>query len=183
MRVLPLEAFDAILGFDWLKQHNPMECDWEHKKLQFVDEGVQVKLIGDEVQEVTSVPRVSVLQVQKWIKGNDVWAFVLLELAAANKEGSQHSDIQLLVEEFSDIFATPTQLPPVRVYDHHISLVTGAVPVNSKPYRYSPLHKNEIEKQVVALLEAGFITPSVSPFASPVLLVKKRWFMEILCGL
>jgi hypothetical protein len=40
MRVLPLGAFDAILGFDWLKQHNPMECDWEHKKLQFVDEGV-----------------------------------------------------------------------------------------------------------------------------------------------
>jgi hypothetical protein len=110
MRVLPLGAFDAILGFDWLKQHNPMECDWEHKKLQFVDEGVQVKLIGDEVQEVTSVPGISVLQVHKWIKGNDVWAFVLLESAAANKEGSQHSDIQLLVEEFSDIFATPTQL-------------------------------------------------------------------------
>jgi hypothetical protein len=142
-----------------------------------------VKLIGDEVQEVTSMPGISVLQVQKCIKGNDVWAFVLLESAAANKEGSQHSDIQLLVEEFSDIFATPTQLPPVRVYDHHISLVPRAVPVNSKPYRYSPFNKNEIEKHVAALLEAGFITPSVSPFDSPVLVVKKRWFMEILCGL
>jgi hypothetical protein len=35
-------------------------------------------------------------------------------------------------------------------------------------------HKTEIEKQVAALLEAGLITPSVSPFASPVLLVRKK---------
>jgi hypothetical protein len=46
--------------------------------------------------------------------------------------------------------------------------------VNSRPYRYSPFHKNEIEKQVKALLESGLIVPSVSPFASPVLLVKKK---------
>jgi hypothetical protein len=46
--------------------------------------------------------------------------------------------------------------------------------VNSKPYRYSPYHKDEIERQVNALLEAGLITPSVSPFASPALFVKKK---------
>ena len=46
--------------------------------------------------------------------------------------------------------------------------------MNSIPYRYSPFHKDEIERQVNALLEAGLITPSVSPFASLVLLVKKK---------
>jgi hypothetical protein len=39
---------------------------------------------------------------------------------------------------------------------------------------YSPFHKDEIERQVSALLEAGLITPRVSPFASPDLLVKKK---------
>jgi hypothetical protein len=27
MRVLGLGAYDAILGYDWLRRHNPMQCD------------------------------------------------------------------------------------------------------------------------------------------------------------
>jgi hypothetical protein len=79
-----------------------------------------------------------------------------------------------LLVEFEDIFAVPTGLPPSRDYDHHISLVPGHIPVNSRPYRYSPLHKTEIEKQVSELLTSGLIVPSMSPFASPVLLVQKK---------
>jgi hypothetical protein len=26
MRVLPLSAFDAVLGYEWLRRRNPMEC-------------------------------------------------------------------------------------------------------------------------------------------------------------
>jgi hypothetical protein len=46
--------------------------------------------------------------------------------------------------------------------------------VNSRPYQYSPLHKDEIKKQVKELLASGMIMPSNSPFASPVLLVQKK---------
>jgi hypothetical protein len=76
--------------------------------------------------------------------------------------------------EFQDIFTTPTQLPPVRVYDHYIPLSAGDTPINLKPYIYSSFHKNEVERQLNGLPKAGFITNSVSPFASPVLLVKKN---------
>ena len=55
-----------------------------------------------------------------------------------------------------------------------IPILPNAVPVNSKPYRYSPLHKDEIERQVKELLAAGLITPSTSPYASLVLLVQKK---------
>jgi hypothetical protein len=46
--------------------------------------------------------------------------------------------------------------------------------MNSRPYRYSPLHKIEIEKRVSDLLTSGLIVPSMSPFASPILLVQKK---------
>jgi hypothetical protein len=35
MRVLELAAYDAILWYDWLKQHSPMVCHWEMKTLEF----------------------------------------------------------------------------------------------------------------------------------------------------
>ena len=50
----------------------------------------------------------------------------------------------------------------------------GAPPANGLPYRYSPLQKDEIECQVDEMLQSGVITHSVSPFAAPVLLVKKK---------
>lgn len=79
-----------------------------------------------------------------------------------------------LLQDFSDLFEEPKSLPPHRDYDHAISFKPGAVPVNSRPYKYSPLHKNKIERQVKELLLAGLITHSTSPFASPVLLVQKK---------
>lgn len=33
MLVLDMAPYDAILSFDWLKQHSLMECDWTNKTL------------------------------------------------------------------------------------------------------------------------------------------------------
>jgi hypothetical protein len=74
-------------------------------------------------------------------------------------------EIQTILDNFADVFADPKTLPPSRHYDHAVTL---------NPYRYSPEHKTKIEKQVKQMLEAGIITPSMSPFASPILLVLKK---------
>lgn len=46
--------------------------------------------------------------------------------------------------------------------------------MNVKPYRYAPTQKDEIERQITEMLTNGIIKPSTSPFASPVILVKKK---------
>jgi len=35
MRVLDFSVFDAILGYDWLKPHSPMQCHWSKKNTGF----------------------------------------------------------------------------------------------------------------------------------------------------
>jgi hypothetical protein len=84
------------------------------------------------------------------------------------------SIIQVVLLEYQDVFAEPAELPPHREYDHVIPMVPGIVHVNSRSYRYSPLHKDKIERQVKSLLQSGLITHSTSPFASLVLLVQKK---------
>jgi hypothetical protein len=65
-------------------------------------------------------------------------------------------------------------LPLDRAYDHHITQLPGFQPVNVKPYRYSLQQKNKIERQIKKMLQQGIIRASQSPFASPVLLVRKK---------
>jgi hypothetical protein len=107
-------------------------------------------------------------------KGGIAQLLQLSPVLKHKKEEVVPDTIQQLVHQFADIFQQPTKLPPQRTMDHHIPLMTRATPINVKPYRYSPTQKDEIESQLTEMLKNGIIQPSVSPFASPVLLVKKK---------
>lgn len=102
----------------------------------------------------------------------------MVQLCVVEKDAAESDSVPPQVTEvlteFVARFQEPTSLPPHRDFDHNIPLIPGARPVNKKPYRYSPQQKDEIEKQVVQMLNQGIIQSSSSPFASPVLLVKKK---------
>jgi hypothetical protein len=68
----------------------------------------------------------------------------------------------------------PPGVPPDRGFEHTIELEEGAKPVITTPYRHPKRFKDEIEKTIQELLEMGHIRPSSSPFASSVVLVKKK---------
>ena len=65
-------------------------------------------------------------------------------------------------------------MPPDRGFEHGIELEDGAKPVMTTPYRHPRACKDEIEKTICELLDMGFIRPSSSPFASSIVLVKKK---------
>ena len=78
------------------------------------------------------------------------------------------------METNEGIFQTLPSLPPHRSHDHAITLQVGAGIPNLRPYHYPHYQKSEIEELVQEMLTAGIIWPSVSPFASPIILVKKK---------
>ena len=82
--------------------------------------------------------------------------------------------INELLADYEDLCMEPNSLPPTRPCDHTIHLKPNTEPINARSYRYPPLQKTEIEKMVREMLQQSIIRPSQSPFASPVLLVKKK---------
>ena len=56
----------------------------------------------------------------------------------------------------------------------HVIDTGDAMPIKQRPYRVSPDVKKEIDRQVDEMLEKGIIQESVSPWSSPVVLVKKK---------
>ncbi|XP_026394978.1 uncharacterized protein LOC113289790 [Papaver somniferum] len=84
------------------------------------------------------------------------------------------SKILPLLQEFDDIFAEPTQLPPQRNLDHKIPLQPNSVHVNQRAYKCPYIHKDIVEHLFKEMLHFDIIQPIHSPFASPILLVKKK---------
>jgi len=147
-----------ILGFDWLSSFSPMQVHWAQKWISIPYQGTTAMIYGDDsVLPVGSIIQLTVIQVQQ--------SAVPAPLLPA---------IQEILTEFAALFEPPVGLPPSRDCDHSIPLIPGAQPVFIRPYRYAPILKTEIERQVSDMLQQGIIQPSSSAFASPVLLVKRR---------
>jgi transposase InsO family protein len=98
----------------------------------------------------------------------------VLELEHPDLTNDNVADIKSLLTEFSDIFcASATELRPARVFPHDID-VQGSKPVNTGLRRASPAQREIVQDKVKELLNAGLISESRSPWASAVVLVKKK---------
>jgi len=58
--------------------------------------------------------------------------------------------------------------------NHSIRLKKGTQPINLRPYHYSSVQKDVVERMVIEMLDSCIIQHNTSPFASFVVLVKKK---------
>jgi len=86
------------------------------------------------------------------------------------------------MEEYSDIFSSPTRVPLHCQVKHPIHLTPGAPLPNGLVYRHSLLENEEIKRQIKELIHKGNICPISSLCGIPIMLVQKKdeaWWLCI----
>ncbi|XP_019257786.1 PREDICTED: uncharacterized protein LOC109236005 [Nicotiana attenuata] len=174
--VFPIEKSDLVLGIQWLYPLEDIKFNFrklliesEYKGKLLTLKGIQptFKAVDAKSFEKMSVEGSQFFMVRVKSEGETI------ELITSSE--TEPDEVIQLLGEYSDVFGEPQQLPLSRgVFDHHIPLLEGSTPVNSRPYRYSPIKKDVIEKMVQDLVSQGIIQYSSSPYASPVVLAGKK---------
>jgi hypothetical protein len=102
-------------------------------------------------------------------------------LSIDGKEANLFEEIRI-VSEFPDVF--PEELPgmpPEHKVEFAIELIPGTAPISKRAYRVSKPELVELKKWIDELLEKGYIRPSTSPWAAPVLFVEKKDGTKRMC--
>ena len=99
---------------------------------------------------------------------------VPLDLTSSTLDGPQLTQLTALIAEYRDIFALkPEELGRTGLVQHRIDTGDNP-PVRQRPYCVSDTQRGIIEEHVDDMLNRGIIQPSTSPWASPIILVKKK---------
>lgn len=171
--IFELGVVDLVLGMEWLASLGEIRANFKELTLKVPTiEGTKM-LKGEP-----SLPR-AVASFKSVVKAlHDKGQGFLIDyqplIGETESTMTETEWIAGVLDEFSEVFQEPTGLPPSRRQDHAIVLKEGAEIPNIRPYRYPHYQNNEIEKLVNDMLKSGVIRPSVSPYSSPIILVKKK---------
>lgn len=124
---------------------------------------LSVKTIGPLIQEEEGMAEISPSPTQT----------ESVKDIAINPELSpdQRKEIDSILMEYADIF---TDLPGrTNLVEHHIQTTTE-IPIHQRPYRLPEAMKAVVRQELDKMLAQGVIEPSLSPWASPVVLVEKK---------
>ncbi|KAJ9534157.1 hypothetical protein QJQ45_002154 [Haematococcus lacustris] len=198
-----LPDFDVLLGNDRLNEHEAV-MSYQDKTLSLAcDKSKPVVLpcpsagVSEPGQSAVSNPAsflVNALRAKpplasakvaaRWLRkgGTGVLALITVDNSSTPDPAPAEPDLppgvsqalNALLDEYADVFAPITSLPPERPVGHAIPLVPDARPSVVPQYRMSQEEHAELKKQVQDLLAKGMIEPSSSPFAAPILFVKKK---------
>eukprot|EP00253_Pinus_taeda_P021049 PITA_21049 len=125
---------------------------------------------------ITLGKTVSAHRIEPVFREGDIEWVVELHASDAGTTGQTvHPEIQSILDQYAIVFGEiPPGQPPDRGFEHTIELKQGIQAVITTPYRHPKAYRDEIERAIQELLALGHIRPSTSPFASSVVLVKKK---------
>ncbi|GAU46429.1 hypothetical protein TSUD_402070 [Trifolium subterraneum] len=166
-QLFELGVVDMVLGMEWLQTLGDMIVNWNKHTMSFWYHKQWVTLKGMEDQHglMHSLQSIVCSKGMNCMKGGG---------STQTLGVNQSRELENLLNRYAEVFQEPKGLPPKREKEHVITLKEGEGAVNVRPYRYPHHHKNEIERQVKEMVEAGIIRHSTSAFSSPVILVKKK---------
>jgi hypothetical protein len=99
---------------------------------------------------------------------------IATSLASTQSLSLQQKQVDGIVEEYKDIFSSPTRVPMHCQVKHPIDLTPSAPLPNGLVYHHSLMENDEIKCQIQELLQKGHIRPNSSPCGSSIVLVQKK---------
>eukprot|EP00253_Pinus_taeda_P016779 PITA_16779 len=174
MFTIHMGGCDIVLGAEWLCTLGPITMDFQELYMSFKQNNHTHTLCRLQAGAPSII---SSHRMEKLLKKGDHGVMAQFNAIQAFEPNSLHihPEKQQILNNHLLVFDKPHELPPSRgEHDHSITLVPGAQPPNVHPYRYLFAQKNEIEKIIKELLEAGVIRPSNSPYSSSVVMVLRK---------
>ncbi|CAF4061878.1 unnamed protein product, partial [Rotaria sp. Silwood1] len=96
----------------------------------------------------------------------------LPDLSYSDLNDIQKAKLVTLIKQYPQVFTE--KLGRTHLVKHVIELQPGTQSANTQPYRLPPSKKAIVDQQLEEMLQAGHITPSHSPWASPIVLSPKK---------
>lgn len=122
--LLPISGADLILGASWLKTIGPHIADYEELQLKFLWQGKFTTLQGDK----ELIPSQAELHhIKRMVHTDSIAEIFSMQMINDNSPTpplalpeNMELELALLLHTYSEVFATPTSLPPPRSHDHFI---------------------------------------------------------------
>ena len=97
-----------------------------------------------------------------------------LDLDTMNLSSPQRKELANLLDEFTDIFSSGLADPGQTGIVQHCIDTDDHPPIKQAPRRVPMHQQGTVRQHVDGMLQHGVIQPSTSPWAAPIVLVKKK---------
>jgi hypothetical protein len=99
---------------------------------------------------------------------------VTTSMASIHSLSLQQKQVDEIVEEYRDIFSSPTKVPTHFQVNHPIDITPSAPLPNGPVCRCSMMENDEIKRKNQEILQKGHIKPNSSPCGISIVLVQKK---------